>query len=66
MAADRVIPHTSLAQRNRCVPVRTAVLVPNHLQEALYHGYVHPHLPPPGGYVWTFQDADRKFCLVPS
>lgn len=65
MAADKAIPHTTLAQRNRCVRVRIAVLVPNHLQEALHHGYVHPHLPPPGGYLWAFKGTDRQFCLVP-
>ena len=55
LATEGAIPITTLRQRNACLRSRTEAIVPDHLRDALTHGYIRPSLPPPAGYVWAFQ-----------
>lgn len=53
MAAESTIPVTTLRQRNACSHIRTEATVPDHLRDAYDHGYIHPGIATPAGYVWT-------------
>ena len=54
LSVDKMIPMTTLAQRNRNRPThQTTYRVPPELADALKYGYVSPMLPAPSGTRWV-------------
>ena len=58
------LPKTSLEQRLRNRPTaRTLYSVPEDLQPALEHGYIHPNVAPPAGLVWRCAGGRWKLSV---
>lgn len=59
-----VLPPTTPEQRSRnSSTANTTYGVPKFFSEAKQYGYVHPNLPPPGGYKWVCRSG--KWLLIP-